>query len=86
MKPEIVEMLTNQLNTVAPVLLTFRYANKLNAHVKSTATYGTPRLLVLLKIFGACLARDIEYKTLEPEYRNEFPADQAEVSIAALMA
>jgi len=60
MNPEIVEILTNQLKTVAPVFETVRNARRPGAHVKRTATYGTPRLLVLLNILGACLLRDIE--------------------------
>lgn len=72
--------------TVAPVLETLRYASRENSQVKRTAIYGTPRLFVTLKNFGACLFNAIEYSTREAEYRNEFPADQAEVKIAALMA
>lgn len=67
MKPEMVEMFTNQLNTVAPVFETLRKANKAKDQVNRTATYGTPLLFVFEKIFGADPDRDIEYRTREPE-------------------
>ncbi|KAI7001277.1 hypothetical protein KC329_g95 [Hortaea werneckii] len=56
-----------------------------NNHVAITAAHGTPFFVVEEKNFGACLFNAIEYSTREPEYRNAFPADQADVRIAALM-
>jgi len=43
MKPEIVEMFENHVNTVAPEFETLRKARQPKSQVKRTAAYGTPR-------------------------------------------
>lgn len=60
MKPEMVEMLTNQLKTVAPELETLRKARRPKDQVKRTATHGTPCLLVMRNHLGAWLLRAME--------------------------
>lgn len=85
MKPDIVEILLNHWNTVAPVLLRVRKASNPTAQVLNTAANGIPRLVVALRNLGACPDSAMENSTREPEYRNAFPADHAEVSTAALI-
>src|SRR5690242_9812756 len=84
--PEMVEMFINQRNTFWPVLETLRYERRPMDQVARTAIHGTPFLFVLPKILGASPTKANPYSTREPENRNAFPADQADVKTAALMA
>jgi hypothetical protein len=45
--------LLNHVNTVAPLLETFRNAKQPISHVNNTAAQGTPRFVVFLKNLGA---------------------------------
>ena len=74
------------MNTVAPADDTVRNASRPNDQVPITATYGTPALFVLAKKRGASADRAIPCSMRLPLNRKQFPALQAEVKIAALIA
>ena len=85
MNPEIVERFCNQANTVAPADDIVRKESRPNDQVAKTATYGTPVLLVLLKIRGASAVKAMPCSIRLPENKKQFPDDQAEVKMAAFI-
>ena len=82
-KPLMVVKFVNHVKTVDPEVETFKYARHETAKVASTATHGTPFLLQVLNILGACRLHAREYNEREPAKIQEFPDDHADVRIAA---
>ncbi len=54
MKPLMVVRLRNQVKTALDPAETLRYTRHARAALKRTAIHGTPCLLQVRKIFGAC--------------------------------
>ena len=85
MKPEVLVRFTNQLNTTAPLLATFRYASAQNNELATTAAYGTPPFVHLLKTLGALPVTASEYSERLERYKKELPEDHADRTIPPLM-
>jgi len=82
-KPATVLKLTNQLKTFVAPEDKFMNDNNAKRQQVRTATIGRPFLVVYENSFGACPRIERPYRMREEQNRNEFPAENAEVKMAA---
>lgn len=75
----------NQLKTFAAESDKFMYAKGRKMAMKRVPTHGTPCLVVLTKIFGACPLTARANNVLAPAISPRLAAEKAEVKTAALM-
>jgi len=85
MKPDTVDRLTNQLNTVAPPEVTDMKERHTGREVTMIATKGKPDEVQYVRNFGAWPRNANPYMTRDPQNKPLLAAEKAEVKTPALI-